>query len=396
MSAAGRRLRIGLIVAALAIMAAIAVFWFLRNHERVEQTLYLPARGEAGYNPLYALRQALRVDGVEAVSRQRLDLDAQALAPADTLLIFQDPGALRPHEIERLLAWVERGGHLLVRTPPPRRGRDAAPPPELLLRLGVETMPDSATCEDFQVEGQEHHVEFCDGQRFRLRDVEPELIWGNLRDGHVHARLVHGQGRVDVLADFDFLVNEKPHGRFALIADPTRPPEGGLRDVPHQALARQALAPNYGRGTIHLVYAARMPSLLQRVLGEGWPVWLPLLLALLAWLWARMQRFGPLLPSPAAERRSLLEHVRASGEHLFRYRRGALLHAAVRQAFLARLRRRDPLAAALAGGAQIEAIAARLGVPADGVRRALQTPAAHDRVAFRDRISILIQLRNRL
>ena len=98
----------------------------------------------------------------------------------------------------------------------------------------------------------------------------------------------------------------------------------------------------------------------------------------------------------AGERRSLLEHVRASGEHLYRYGRGVMLYSAVRQAFLARLRRRDPVAAALTGEPQVAAIAERTGLPADRIRTALHAPASHDRQAFRDRIALLIQLRNRL
>ncbi|KLD68954.1 hypothetical protein Y886_43930, partial [Xanthomonas hyacinthi DSM 19077] len=87
-------------------------------------------------------------------------------------------------------------------------------------------------------------------------------------------------------------------------------------------------------------------SLWRTLFTRGWPAWLPALLMLLAWLWSRTQRFGPLLASPAGDRRSLLEHVRASGEHLFRYGKAALLYTAMRQAFLTRLRRRAPLAAA--------------------------------------------------
>ena len=95
-------------------------------------------------------------------------------------------------------------------------------------------------------------------------------------------------------------------------------------------------------------------------------------------------------------RRSLLEHVRASGEHLYRYGRGVMLYAAVRQAFLARLRRRDAVAAALSGEPQVAALAERTGLPAERIRTALNAPASHDRQAFRDRIALLIHLRNRL
>ncbi|WP_454828261.1 DUF4350 domain-containing protein [Pseudoxanthomonas wuyuanensis] len=394
MSRATRWLRVvGIVLLVVAIVAA-GVLWFLHRYQRVDQVIHLPPRGEAGYNPLYALKQTLLADDVAVQSRQRLNLASHALTPADTLLIFNDPRSMTPPEARRLLQWVDRGGHLLVRTPGLAGWGDDAYSP-LLAQLDIVPMSGSRQCEPFQVEGEDHHVEFCRGQRFRLDGVEPELAWGDLKSGYVYARLAHGQGHVDVLADFDFLINSEAGG--GVFADGgLDAPKGGLRDGPHRALARQVLSPNYGKGTMHLVYDAQMPSLLRMILVQGWMVWLPLTLALLAWLWSRMQRFGPQLPAPAGERRSLLEHVRASGEHLFRYGRGVMLYAAVRQAFLMRLRRRDPVAAALSGEPQIAAIAQRLSLPADSVRSALQTPSSHDKAAFRDRISTLVQLRNRL
>lgn len=380
------------------VLLALVVAWFLHTYVRVEKTLYLPPSGEAAYNPLYALARTLEADGVKVNARQRLMLDDNALGTHDTLLLFNDPRALSPPEAEALLAWVERGGHLIVRTP--LRTNDEAlveeetPHAELLDQLSVWLVEETPDCEAFQVEGEDHHVEFCRGRRFAFDGVVPEISWGDLQAGFVYARLAHGRGHVDVLADVDFLMNAEP--RPPLGDALGTPPKGGLRDGPHRALARQVLAPNYGQGTMHLVYAAQMPSLWRTLLVRGWMVWIPLVLALAAWLWMRMQRFGPPVPAPAGERRSLLEHVRASGEHLYRYGRGVMLYSAVRQAFLARLRRRDPVAAALSGEPQVAAIAARTGVPADRIRTALNAPASHDRPAFRDRISLLIQLRNRL
>lgn len=384
---------IALLVSVVVAAAAAAVAWFLHTHHRVDRVLYLPPHGEAGYNPLYALKQTLQADGVKVQARQRLNLADHALGPRDTLLIYNDPRTLSPPEARRLLDWVATGGHLLVRTPAFTRG--GTPYADLLDAVGVVPMTDAAECQPFKVEGEDQHIEFCGGRRFGFDEVEPELSWGDFSDGFVYARMTYEEGHVDVLADFDFMLNGgSSEGLFG--GDPTKPPQGGLRDGPHRALARQVLAPNYGQGTVHLVYAAQMPSLFRRVLLEGWMVWLPLLAALLAWLWMRMQRFGPEWPAPAAERRSLLEHVRASGEHLFRYGRGVLLYSAVRNAFLARLRRRHPVAAALTGEPQIAAIAERFGLSDSVVRTALQTPAGHDKQAFRDRISTLIQLRNRL
>ena len=361
-----------------ATIIALGVAWFLHTHERVSDTVDLPPRGEAAYNPLYALRETLRADGVEAQSRQRLQLSSVPLGPRDTVLLYSEPRTLLPSEVEALLGWVQQGGHLLVRTPLPRRRADAARPWDLLERLGVHTVDGRTHCEPLLVTGQGGHVEFCSGRRF-LVDDEPLLEWGDSgEDGLVFARLAHGAGRVDVLADFDFMRN----------AD--------LREVPHALLTRQLLAPNWGAGTMHLVYAASVPPLWYQILTRGWMAWGPLLLALLAWLWMRTQRLGPVLPAPPVARRALLEHVAASGEHLVRYGRAPLLYDAVRSAFLDRLRRRDPLAAALEGEAGIEAIAARTGLSPRDVRHALQAPRPDDAKAFRQRIARLIQMRNHL
>lgn len=399
MTAARRNGRlVGAGVLVLLVVLALLFAWFRHTYHRVEKTLYLPPTGEAAYNPLYALAKTLEADGVKVNARQRLMLDDNALARGDTLLLFNDPRALSPPEAERLLAWVEEGGHLLIRTPQYSPGEDLsesnAPQAEMLELLSAWLVDETPSCEDFQVEGEGHHVEFCRGRRFAFDEVVPELAWGDLQGGYVYARVAVGKGHADILADFDFLTNTATRGFAQEALD--APPDGGLRDGPHRALARQVLAPNYRQGTMHLVYAAEMPSLWRTLYLHGWMVWAPLLLALVAWLWMRMQRFGPQVPAPAGERRSLLEHVRASGEHLYRYGRGVMLYAAVRQAFLARLRRRDPVAAALTGEPQVAAIAERTGHPADRIRTALNVPASHDRQAFRDRISLLIQLRNRL
>ena len=372
----GAWVRAALAVAALLCLGALAAWW-LHTHERTASEVKLAPAGEAAYNPLYALRLALRADGVEAVSRQRLDLAAHPPGRRDTVLVLGDPGTLAAREVDALLEWVEGGGHLLVSTPRVRRASNAQAD-ALLARLGIELHPGRSECERFDLPGQEPHVEFCGGVRFTPRGVNPEHAWGDLSAGFVFARLRRGQGAVDVLASLDFMVN------------------GKLAEPPHATLARQLLEPNYGHGTVHLVYAANMPPLWRLLLERAWMAWLPLALALAGFLWMRLQRLGPVLPSPREERRSLLEHVQAGGEHLRRYGHGALLHAALREAFLDRLRRRDPMAAALEGTARAEAIAARTGVAAADIEHALRDPRPHDRRDFVQRMSRLIDLRRRL
>lgn len=380
---------VGLAVLALLVVAAAAAWWNY-NYEYVETEVTLRPRGEASYNPLYALGLALQAEGVRTRSRQRLQLDDVPPGPRDTVLVFSDPRTLPVDDVERLLGWVRAGGHLLVRMPPLERG-EATRAGELLDALRLRPVP-SYQCMRLASPGaaRDHGRDrdagrpprsafaFCGGTRFTMLGVEPLHAWGDLDNGYAYARLAHGAGTVDVVADFAFLDN----------ASLERPALG--------ALARQLLQPGWKRGTVHLIYAANMPSLWRLLLERAWMAWLPMLLALAAWLWMRTQRFGPRLPSPEPARRALLEHVQASGEHLWRYGRASALHAAVREVFMARLRRRDPLAAALDGRAQAEAIARRTGASPADIEYALQTPRPNDGADFRHRIARLLQLRQQL
>ena len=388
------RVRWALASAVVVLVGLLLSLVFFSTHHKVTETKVLPPQGEASYNPLYVLSQALRADGLTAHSRPRLDVSAMAPGSRDTIVLLQDSAELAPSQVSQLLAWVEGGGHLLVRTPAP--GEDAASDePPLLQALGVDSRGNESLCQPFHVTDDPGHVEFCRGRRFEIEeaaDVEIDRAWRS-DAGYVFARLPRGEGLVDVLADMDFMRGVPDN--LAAAYDPAAPRDG-LHDRAHRDLTRYLLAPNYGEGTVWLVYGSGSRSPWARVFHEGWPLWLPLLLALLAWLWARAQRFGSLLPTPAAERRSLLEHVRASGELLLRHQQGPRLHAAVRELFLRRLQRRAPSAAVLEGAAREQAIAELLRWSRDRVETALTPPPPTDTAALKARIALLLQMRRLL
>lgn len=388
------RLRWLLAVGVMLLIGVPASIVFLRTHEKVTHTEHLPPQGEAGYNPLYVLGQALRADGLSTHSSPRIDLPRMQLTPGDTVLLLQDSVDVPAPTAQALLAWVESGGHLLLRTSMPYQDENAAQGP-LLDTLGVDTEHYDTACKPFHVADDPGHSEFCEGLRFGIEPpagIRIEREWGD-DEGLVFARLRKGAGTIDVLSDMDFL---KGTPRIFNVDDPAASLADGLHDRAHRDLTRYLLDPNYGQGTFWLIYGSRPPTLWSRIFYQGWPVWVPLLLALLGWLWLRAQRLGSVLPAPASERRSLLEHVRASGEHLLRFGKAPLLYDAVRRAFLARLRRRAPTAATLGGEAQVHAIATLLHWPHSRVQTALQVPASKDVAALRDRIRLLIQMRNLL
>lgn len=377
------RARIALLSLAGAGLVAGVVAWWLHTYERVDERVDLPRTGEAATNPLFGLRVALEKDGRPVHAWRRLDLGAMQPGPRDVVLYDGDLRSLPERARAPLLDWVERGGHLVVAAPAADGAFDALTKPHgadadathlpvpLLDDIGVRVRRGPGAC----LEAPDAGPLFCSARRF---DAPPDarVRLGDPR-GDVLARVPVGRGAVDVIASLDPFETDR------------------LEQRGNAALAHQLL---YGdpRGTVHLVHVSDVPSLWLTLLRRGWPVWLPLLLLLAGWLWARAPRFGPLLPSPALERRSLLEHVAASGEHQWRYGRADALYFAVREAFLARLRRRDPETAALDGEPQVQRLVERLRMPASQVREAMRRPDPRDAKAMVARVATLVRMRNRL
>lgn len=360
------------------LFVALLTTWFLATYEQVERSVDLPPRGEASFNPLYALELSLRDSGRKVVSRQRLQLDAVPPGPRDTVVMYGDPRTLGHDDLQGLERFVRGGGHLVVGLPEFSESGKATGAAPLSGLLPIKSAVSRSPCLIRKVQGKPDRTVFCGAPRF-TPDAAAEITSGlQTKGGYLFARFQLGKGSVDLLSDMALLSNDE------------------LAETGNAAFARLLLSPNWNAGTFHLVYSVDMPPLWRWLLEHGWRALLPAFLCLLLWLWMRAQRFGPLLPAPLAPRRSLLEHLEASGEHLLRYGQLGVLHRALLAAVQERLRRRDPLAAALDGEAQAGLIAQRTGLTPTEVRAALDTRPPRDPLDFRHRIARLTELRKRL
>lgn len=361
------------------LFVALLTTWFLVTYKQVERSVDLPPRGEASFNPLYALKLSLRDSGQKVVSRQRLQLDAMPPGPRDTVVMYGDPRTLGHDDLQELERFVRGGGHLVVGLPEFSESGKATSATPLSGFLPIKSSVSRSPCLARKVQGKPDRMVFCGAPRF-TPDADADIAAGlqHPQGGYLFARFQLGEGSVDLLSDMDLLTNDR------------------LVETGNATFARQLLAPNWGAGRFHLVYSVDMPPLWRWLLEHGWRALLPAFLCLLLWLWMRAQRFGPLLPAPQAPRRSLLEHLEASGEHLLRYGQLGALHRALLAAVQERLRRRDPLAAALDGEAQAGLIAQRTGLTPTEVRAALDTRPPRDPLDFRHRIARLTELRKRL
>ncbi|MCG6117992.1 MAG: DUF4350 domain-containing protein [Aquimonas sp.] len=392
--------RIPLTVFSLLLLAALGGWWHL-TYELRSVEVPTALTGEARRNPLYGLREVLRAQGRDAETLAQLDIEALPGQGPRLLVLALDPRQLREREAQSLLQWVHSGGHLLARLPPSSEGRA----PELLSSLGLalidhescidwrspQTQPasaidalDEAAMEELMEDlgWRPHSTRFCSRVRMLPEDADDTFEWdfsyGNAEQGYVLARFRHGAGLVTLASQLDLL-------RTA-----------ALRSPEQQAAAHQLLAPSLADGVqIRMVFATPLPPLHVLLVQQGWPLLLPLLLALLAWLWARMQRFGPVLPERAIPRRALAEHLRAAGELAQRSGRSAALLAPLRRRAQASLQRSRPELAALEPAEQSQALARLLDLPPVRVYTALYSPRLDRSLDFVDAVRLLIRLSQR-
>ncbi len=367
-----KRLLISLLVL---VVAGLFTWYFLANYKRVIHDRDLPMQGEARYNPLYALKLSLRAMGQKADSHALVDLKNMKLKSGDTLLLYSPPSGLSESQLDELIEWVEGGGHLILRSPGDTFLTDDV---TLYTKLGILSGDTDEECLSFMPANEKKPDALC-GERFFVEDVEwYSWLHGDEKQGYSLGRMTWGDGTVTVASNLEFLGNQKLK-------------ENGARQLTYQLLAN-----SIGKGRFHLVYSTDMAPFWLLLLKHGWSLLVPLFVLLAAWLIYRSQRFGPLQASPNQDRRALLEHISATGEYMFHRHLAHELHLAVLALFTAKLRRRDPMTAALTGEAQIQALAERTKMDPQKIRQALKPGTLSQKENFFHSVATLIQLRNQL
>ncbi|MEJ2507864.1 MAG: DUF4350 domain-containing protein [Gammaproteobacteria bacterium] len=409
-----------LLALVVVVIAGIAV-WFHSNFELREERKHVGFQGEARTNDLLAAEKFLERTDTPVKSVDSLLALQKLPPPTDTIILPTARRTVGPERSAQLLDWVRKGGHLIVVTwtitPQPE---EREPQKDKAKRADKEHKTDkddsnkkdsprptpvAATRKDPLLDPLGVHQYFNSGDidrndyipanvviahipdflevafrpRYRLEDSSGKAVASVSDDYGIH--LLHyriGQGGLTVLSDYNFMQN------------------GDIGKYDHAAFLWQLAHWNGRQGRVWLVHNDDMPPLYELLAAEAWPVLVALGVLLLAWLWAASRRFGPLQPNPEPVRRSLREHIRASGRFLWKQGYSQRLLDHVRRALLERLDALHPGTSRLAPEALSERLAELTDIPAKDIALALSEDMEHNEHEFTRRIRILENLRKAL
>jgi hypothetical protein len=383
--------RNGLIVAAVVLVSvAVLSWWAYSKFEFYDTQSELGYRGEARKNPYLAAGRLLEKFDARVRFKQ---VYTGPPPPGATLLLPTPRRGLSMQQSQRLRQWAEAGGHLILVTwtlwDDQRSEGDY-----LLDPLGVHqfqnepvTKPGAAQnkaalpadpSQPVRLPDKTGQLDVSFDSHFMLKDAAREAAWALADDNGAH--VLHyrvGHGAITALSDDRFLTND------------------AIEKRDHAALVVWLFNPKPG-SEVWIVQSDDVPPLWRWLLDHTAPAVTSALALLVFWLWAASRRFGPTILAPRSERRSLVEHISASGRFLWREARGAALYEAVLDELRQRIRLRHPAWAELPVEEMAQRAAALSGMAPTAVRRALLGGARRREEDFVHDIQTLETLRKRL
>jgi hypothetical protein len=315
-------------------LAAFLLYAALNWYTIEDEPIRIGASDAATQDPYLAYGRLLERMGA-SVHRAAGPSALESLPAHGTLLLANRRLAyMTPQRVRAIREWVDNGGALVVAAEP----EDIDDP--LLDNLGIERIyperkPDgsrknmdprayaSASAPitiDWPRLGRPLKAQL--GTAFgELRDTRVRTAVDELRQGErlVALSFASGQGRVTVLPSVSFLRNTL------------------IGNFDHAQLGWR-LAAEQPAVTLYLRMTS--PPLLEWVRRDAWPVVAAAALLLVLWLARIIPRFGPLVPDAPPVRRSLLEHVVASGRFLWSRGAGTELFEVVSERAARAARRR--------------------------------------------------------
>lgn len=378
-------------------LAVLGVFgWYLaRNLESREERVWVGYHGEARTDAFLAASRLLNRLGRETHPVRGIPI-TKTLGKEDALILPDRRLRLTPGQVKDLVAWVRSGGLLIAEgTYAENADSDRVSDPLfdafqarlVATDLKAPTIGDKEAPEDFKARRkafeQEHGV-----FDLTVNGVSCKADLGG------YDRLENRRPGADASEERRVLGREEGSGLAVLFTHLYALDNRHLADEDHADLLAALVSKRPVGAKVWIVYQEEPPSLLAWLRANAWMVLIAFGALLVVGLWRALRRIGPRLPDPPLARRSLLEHLAATGRFLGSVRDGEALLAASQAAFRARLGHAHPALAALPPDDLVLELAKRAAIPEMRVFKALRYGRLSDPRDFTEAIQTLELLRN--
>ncbi|MCK5917364.1 MAG: DUF4350 domain-containing protein [Cocleimonas sp.] len=367
---------LGIILLTLFILGIYNTYQRLELIESVEKTTL---KGEAKKNPLYAARIFLHRMGIPASSKQSLQ-GLKELPDTNTLLIISSKrSTLSRQATNDLYAWVQSGGHLITRTNIDDDLSDFSDDPDVTYEEYGGEQPSSDPLQEL--------LGVKIGERLSIYDKKNEFSL-HLK-GAVHPLKIEGESFYPITSMQGFsktdeiikikkkafiLRRQIDKGMITLVADIEFMNNREIRKADHAEILWQLAHGLRAPDNVWLIHNDEVPPLWRLMWKHAWALIITLTLMLVLWLYRASHRFGPMIPKAAEDRRSLLEHINASGNFYWKHQQKAKLIASTREALNQRLAITNPGWKQLSDAEKITQLATRLERPQQEIQQLLFDP----------------------
>ncbi len=347
-----RRLRGAGIAAAVLGALALLVAGFLFGFERETRRVEVGYGPEARQNDYLAAGRLMKRLGLEVAFVADLTLLTDLPGPDGTVFIPVSRRAQTKVQSDFLLGWVAEGGSLIVTAEAPVAVATAASDYLLdAVGIGTEQHAESGAgvvsvmfhrfTPDWKKEN-EFSVEL--DTSFTLVERQVWAFWKSPLSRPKMLHLWHGQGTLTVLTGAEFMRNSR------------------LTSADNAAFLWNLATKLDHAGPVLLVHGQASPSLISLVVSRFWPLLIGLGFSIAVVVWSSAVRLGPVIDGSDTERRSLIEHIDAGGNFLWRRGHARILLDAVRQAVMKSVSARHPSWARLSRVERGERLDAALGL----------------------------------
>jgi hypothetical protein len=430
------------ILVAILIAAIIGLaMWFTRTYEwRTEET-DVGLQGEALRNDLLAAQRFLEKTGSTVTNVPGVQEITEMPARTDVVVVPTQRYDFSRERTERFRKWIEAGGHLIVTARRFKRKSSQHTDP-LLDPLGVKfaDAEDDNESENPQSETSDKTTDTTDGDsdekttnagtdtetainttagtgtdsnsgadadgdtdidtdavvvkiddesellrvRFDPRQSlevmgETEPDWYVADEESIYlVEFRIGDGWLTIVNDFDFMTNDE------------------IRDNDHAAFLWRLVHIDANRGTVWFIHRDDMPALSDLIWQNFKPIVIVICVILLAWLWSASRRFGPLLADPQPVRRSLREHIRASGYFIWKAQQRTQLLRSVQRALHTEIETLHPGWSQLDDAALHKRLAELTGMPIEVIQAALEADNVANETSFINYVDTLETIRKKL